>query len=311
MCFSEYLAAHQQNVLLESLNEWLPAKEFSPTLHSQAQLWFHRFAMTGGMPATIALDSSGADIIACHEQQLDLTATYRADFAKYSGRIDPSVLDSILRTTALSLGRKFVYANAEDGIKTQTAKKAIDLLCSAKVCHKVRYSYGNGLPLGAETKDTFRKIILNDIGLFNALLRFPIQTTQPGLKNIAPAVRGQIMEQLAGQLLRQLGPFSGDGPELYYWQREGGRPGEIDYLLQIFGKIIPVELKAGTSGAMKSLHQFMYDKKLDLAVRFDENPPSNFMVETITTQSNPVKYRLISLPLYLAEKLDKIIASIN
>ena len=96
------------------------------------------------------------------------------------------------------------------------------------------------------------------------------------------------------------GDASGDGPRLFYWQREGGRPGEIDYVIQTGTRIVPVELKSGASGAMKSLHQFMFDKKLRLAVRIDENPPSLASISVTTTQGNPVRYRLLSLPIYLA-----------
>ena len=89
---------------------------------------------------------------------------------------------------------------------------------------------------------------------------------------------------------------------------EGGRPGEIDYVTQLHGTILPIELKAGPAGSMKSLHQFMFDKGLKLAVRGDANPPSCFEISVKTTQADPVEYRLVSLPLYLFWNLDPIIA---
>jgi uncharacterized protein len=112
-------------------------------------------------------------------------------------------------------------------------------------------------------------------------------------------MRGQLAEQLVGQALLLGGDPTGDGPRLFYWQREGGRPGEIDYLIQAGGHIIPIEIKSGASGAMKSLHQFMFDKDLELAIRIDENPPSVVAVDVVTTQRNKVAYRLLSLPIYL------------
>jgi len=309
MGFLEFLAAHKQDILSQRLSSWRFGREFSSNLHEEALTWFHRFIMVGGMPAIVDRYASGADIGSCREQQLDLAATYRSDFSKYAKRIEPSVLDSVLRAAALSLGRKFVYAKVEDGVKQGVAKRALELLASARVCHLIRYSSANGLPLGGETKDTFRKVILNDIGLFHALLHFPVQAALPKWESIAPQVRGQIAEQIAGQLLRLLGPAGGDGPELYYWQREGGRPGEVDYLIQTGGRIVPIELKSGATGAMKSLHQFMFDKKLALAIRFDQNPPAQFDLSTKTTQADPVQYRLYSLPLYYVEMLGPTLAS--
>jgi hypothetical protein len=256
--------------------------------------------MTGGMPGVLNADLAGADARQIRDSQLDLTATYRADFSKYGKRIDSNVLEATLAAVAASLGKKFVYARIQDGVKQYQAKNALEHLLKARVCHIVQHTSANGLPLGGEIKDTFRKVILNDIGLFHALLRTPAQDTFPAPENMAPHVRAQVTEQVVGQQLRQQGPLGGDGPQLYYWQREGGRPGEIDYMLQLGGHIVPLELKSGAAGSMKSLHQFMFEKKLDYAVRFDRNPPSQFDVSVKTTQGDSVQYRLRSLPVYFS-----------
>jgi hypothetical protein len=47
--------------------------------------------------------------------------------------------------------------------------------------------------------------------------------------------------------------------QLFHWRRENGRAGEIDFVLECDGLIVPVETKSGASGAMKSLHQFLQD----------------------------------------------------
>ncbi len=304
MGFFEYLEAHKQSLLLERLKEWQPEQPYPSALHNQALQWFHRYSMTGGMPEVVKADTEGMNAAHSRERQSDLLATYRADFAKYRKRLDTHVLDSVLQAVARSVGEKFVYTKVGAGIKNHQAKQALDMLAAARVCHVVRRSSGNGLPLGAEIKDTFLKIIFNDIGLFHAMLRTPAQNSFPRWERIAPNVRGRMTEQIVGQLIRLQGPFSGDGPALYYWQREGGRPGEVDYLIQSDTQVVPVELKAGAAGSMKSLHQFMYDKKLDFAVRLDGNPPSMQHLHLKTTQGNEVKYRLRSLPWYLAERAE-------
>jgi hypothetical protein len=70
-------------------------------------------------------------------------------------------------------------------------------------------------------------------------------------------------------------------------------------------RILPVEVKSGAAGAMKSLHQFMHDKKLDLAVRVDANPPTDAQVTVRTTQGQPTAYRLVSVPPYLVWALGR------
>jgi hypothetical protein len=161
--------------------------------------------------------------------------------------------------------------------------------------------------LGGEAKDTFRKALVLDIGVLHALLGTPAAGAFPAWDDLSPSIRGQMTDQLAGQQLRLLESGEGDASELYYWQREGGRPGEIDYVIQMAGRIVPVELKAGASGAMKSLHQFMHEKKLDLAVRLDANPPADGRVAVRTTHGDPVSYRLLSLPLYMTWALGSLL----
>lgn len=300
MGFDEYLRAHGETKLLAALVAWQAGQSLSPAAHLRALDWFYRYAMVGGMPAVVAADVAGEPPRACRELQRDLVATFRADFTKYVGRMDRNVLDHVLEAIARSLGRKFVYAQAADGIKQHQAKRALELLAAARLCHLVRYSAATGVPLGGDATDKFRKAILLDIGLFHALADTPAGERFPPWRDLAPAVRGQLAEQLVGQALLLGGEPSGDGPGLFYWQREGGRPGEIDFLIQAGGRIVPIELKSGASGAMKSLHQFMFDKKLRFAVRIDENPPSLAPIRVTTTQGDPVRYRLLGLPIYLA-----------
>jgi len=169
------------------------------------------------------------------------------------------------------------------------------------------HSTADGIPLGGAADTSKRKAIFLDVGLAHAILRTPAVQAFPKLADLAPSVRGKLTEQLAGQQLRSLRPGLGDEPFLHYWQRSGGRPGEIDFPVEIDPVIVPVELKAGTSGSMKSLHQFMHDKRLDLAVRIDTNPPSVMDVRVTTTQGNPAAYKLLSLPGYMLWRVAELV----
>ncbi len=94
-------------------------------------------------------------------------------------------------------------------------------------------------------------------------------------------------------------PF--EEPTLHYWTTSSGGNAEIDYLVQCGSRVVPVEVKSGASGAMKSLHLFMAKYGLDEAVRFDSNPPSTQQVHVRTTTGDVADYTLRSFPLYMAE----------
>ena len=80
--------------------------------------------------------------------------------------------------------------------------------------------------------------------------------------------------------------------------------------MEIDARIVPVEVKSGAAGAMKSLHQFMLDKDLPVAVRLDRNPPSLQLVDVKTTQGHRVRYQLLNLPHYLTWRLPRLIAQL-
>jgi len=240
------------------------------------------------MPAVVRADVGGASPVECRSLQADLVAAHRADFAKYRGRMDRDLINAVLSAVAASVGGRFVYSRVGEGVRQHQAKAALERLAAARVCHLVRHSAGNGLPLSAEVKERLRKALLLDVGLLHALRGTP-----------------------AGQALRLAQPAVGDGPAVYYWQRVGGRPGEIDYLLEANGVVVPVEVKAGAAGSMKSLHQFMHDKGLELAVRCDPNPPSLMKVEVSTTLRQPVGYDLLSLPVYLCWNLATLCEAVS
>jgi predicted AAA+ superfamily ATPase len=309
LSFREYAAAHAVERMLDALDAWRPGQPFSPALHEQATRHLQRYLMVGGMPAVVAAEVAGREPRILRDMQKELVAAYRADFPRYRGRMDGDVLHHALQAVVRSLGAKFVYARVGEGVQQQQAKRALKLLAMARVVHLVTWSAGTGLPLGASTKDNFRKAMLVDIGLAHALLGTPAMAAFPPWDSLAAALRGQLIDQLAGQELRARDDGVGDGPELFYWQREGGSPGEIDYLIQSGLRIIPIELKAGAAGSMRSLHQFMLEKGLTLAVRCDSNPPSMMDVAVKTTRGDPVSYRLLSVPPYLLGQVDRLLSA--
>ena len=118
---------------------------------------------------------------------------------------------------------------------------------------------------------------------------------------------GGLAEQFIGQQL--LLPHQ--SPQLCYWLREGkSSNAEVDYVISQGNLIVPIEVKAVKSGALKSLQQFVFRKRVELAVRFDLNPPSAQNVKNVirtTAGNHEIEYTLVSLPLYMAEELPRIL----
>ena len=93
-------------------------------------------------------------------------------------------------------------------------------------------------------------------------------------------------------------------PRLAYWLREGGKNNaEVDFVVAHEGEILPIEVKAGAAGALKSLRELILAKRLKCALRFDLNRPSSQTV-SLATGDGVVTYRLDSLPLYAVPLLN-------
>lgn len=299
MRFPEFLRAHGQNALRERLAEWRIGEKISEIIHGRALEWHDRYLMVGGMPEAVAADAGGAEAAECRVIQQDLIQTYRDDFAKYTGRMDPRILDEVLRAAAASLGKKFIYSHVGAGVRHQQAKQALELLAMAQLCDLIPHADANGIPLGAAVNDRLRKVALLDAGLAHGLWKTPAAAVFPRWENLAPQIRGGLIEQGAAQELREVAGFPSGRGSLFHWRREAGAKGEIDLLLELDGEILPVEIKSGASGSMKSLHQFVHDKKISLALRTDRNPPTLQEVRVKTTKGDPVRYNLLNLPPYL------------
>ena len=99
-------------------------------------------------------------------------------------------------------------------------------------------------------------------------------------------------------------------PSLYYWQRgKKGAEAKIDYVIQYEGQILPIEVKAGTTGTLKSLHQFIKEKKKTIAIRINSDVPRRGPVQVKDSLGASIEYNLLSLPFYLLGQLHRLIKS--
>ena len=98
-------------------------------------------------------------------------------------------------------------------------------------------------------------------------------------------------------------------PDLFYWNREKrGSAAEVDYLLPMEAQVLPVEVKAGKTGTLRSLHVFLQEKGADIALRFNSDLPSELTIRATTVVGEPATARLISLPLYLVEQWPRLVS---
>ncbi len=307
--FNEFVNAIEPP-LLKYLRELSPSSTPPAMAHNKLSQLQRQFLFVGGMPEAVADYQKNRSLASVSEIHRSIVGTYQDDFAKYSRRSDFMLLQKVLAFIPGTLGKKVKYSAIDRDQRSVRVKEAVDLLAKARVCHKVYHSHSTGLPLAAEADHSVYKLLFMDIGLANHVLGLD-WTVISKMDERQLVNEGGLAEQFIGQHLVDLQKGL-DAPQLFYWLREGkSANAEVDYVISQGNLIIPVEVKAGKSGALKSLHQFMHRRRQNLAVRFDLNPPTRQKVtHTISTaeENARVEFSLISLPLYAVEELPRIIS---
>lgn len=304
--FEEFLIASGKKSLYDYLAQYHLNIAIPSVIHDQLLALFREYILVGGLPAVVSSWVTERSLRKVNQIQHDLLSTYRDDFPKYKGRIAIERLDELIMNIPKMIGQKFVYSRINALVQSATVKQALNLLEKARICHRVLSCSANGIPLAAEVNDKYFKEILIDIGLCNAILGLNLSQINAA-NEINFINNGGVAEQVVGQILRTLYPPYIE-PALYYWHREvPGSHAEIDYVIQHGNRVIPIEVKAGATGSLKSLHFFMGLRKFTTALRINSDLPSVTSVNMKDAVGNPVKYQLISLPFYLTGQINRLL----
>lgn len=273
MTFDEYLEANGETLMLDYKRKASPDRPLSEPLHSKLIALVRSYFLVGGMPEVVGKWVETHDYLQCQEVQDDIISGYEDDFPKYRKKVDPILLRLTLRSVASQVTKKFSYAEVGGGYRAEEVKKALEMLLLAGICIQTVRTDANGLPLGSESDFGYRKMMILDSGLLLRLLNMSSvdvsRLTSDILTEDTAALvnKGPLAEMVAGlELLRYKTPNLRH--DLYYWVRLAkNSQAEIDYIEARDGGVLPVEVKAGMRGGMKSLWIFMREKELVSAVR--------------------------------------------
>jgi hypothetical protein len=293
--FPEFLAAMGESEALQYLQQ-IPAAPFT---HNKLLKLFHTYALIGGMPEVVAHYSKNKDLAALAPVYDSLITAYMDDVEKYASL--PSQVQHIrhaIRASFSQAGKRIKfegfgnspYRSRDMGEALRTLEKAL-LIQLLYPCTDVQ------LPLLPDYKKSPR-LQVHDTGMLNYFAG--IQKEVFGTIDLNKVYQGVLIEHLVGQelLSTQYNALS----SLNFWVREKPTStAEVDYIYPFDGKLIPIEVKSGTEGRLKSLHLFMDMAPHSMAIRFYAGEMS------ITEASTPSgkAYRLLNLPYYLVSQTEK------
>lgn len=240
----------------------------------------------GGMPAAINAYISRGSLTAVRKVQLRLISDYEQDFSKHAPTaVIPRirmVWDGIPSQLAKE-NKKFIYSVLREGSRAKDFELAIQWLIDCGLCHKVGRVTKGGIPLKAYQDIPAFKLYFVDVGLLAAMTDLNAKTLLNG-NSIFTEFKGALTEQyVCQQIVAELGTVP------YYWSAESSS-GEVDFVLQHSGSVIPLEVKAEENLMAKSLKSFVTSNNLPFGVR---TSMSDFRKQE----------KLINLPLYAISQL--------
>lgn len=306
MTFDEFLNANNENGLISMKRQADSQHPLDAAFHEKLIEFFRIYLLVGGMPEAVLAWIKTHNFNQCSHIQEDIILTYEDDFSKYKKRVSPDLLRTTLHGICHQPGEKITFKQISADYRSSQIREAVRLLTLAGLVIPVIATSGNGIPLDAEANEKNMKILLLDSGLLLSVLQLEGNLAQHLVDLIMTGSpqdlvnKGGLVEMVAGLELLRNKPCV-QRQKMFYWEKSGNSIAEIDYLDTFHLKVTPIEIKSGTQGGMKSLWQFMREKRLTEAIRCSFE---NFGEFTYTDpQADNAERHITIIPLYALENL--------
>lgn len=305
MSFKEFLKSQNYDNLINFLENYKLEDDFSLSIHNKLISLYKHYIAIGGMPESIKTYNETNSYIECDRIKQSIIDTYIDDFRKYGKRLDYQMLLTAFKSIPRTVGNKVKYVNISKEHQAKAISSALHLFALAKICYPIYHSSANGVPLGAEINFKIFKLLFLDVGLLSRALGLTMADIET-IDILELVNSGNITEQFIGQHLLYRNELY-QNPELHYWVREKKTSNaEIDFVISNGLKIVPIEVKAGKTGSLKSLNQFITEKNINYAVRFNLDQPSFIESSGNLVTGEHYRFNLLSLPAYMVEELGRL-----
>lgn len=299
--FDEYLKALGEDALLEELNK-IPIEKYAEQALFDA---FRTYALLGGMPEIIQHYKENKDVTALAPIYDALINSYLQDAEKYAkNEAQLHLIRFSIQQAMLRAGQRTNFQ--QFGNSNYTSKAIAEVLRALEKTHLLQLIYPTTsaiLPVEPDIQKTPR-LQFFDSGLVN--YHVGLQKDILGTTDLSSVYQGTLIEHLVGQELLSFQTLSLN--KLHFWVRyKKQSDAELDFVFPYQGKLIPIEVKSGAKGTLKSLQVFMEQSPLHFAIRFYGG---SRQIDELTTP-NGKQFYLISLPFFLASKITHYIDWIN
>lgn len=295
--FSEYLGAiNNQNAI--AVLQTIPTPNYA---HKVLLKLFHEYAIIGGMPEVVSHYLNDKNVSGLSKSYKNLWQAYKDDVEKYAKNDTyKKVIRHVIETAPYETDRIKFERFGSSSYRSREVGEALRALDLAKIIRLIYPTTSLKPPIISNLRKRPRLQFL-DTGLLNHILL--LQVKMLAINNLDNFQKGKIIQHLVFQELISIHENSPFKP--HFWVREEkDRNSEVDLVYQQGDYVIPIEIKAGKHGKLRSLHQFVERSNHPYAVRIYSG---EFNIETHKTAGG-VPYFLMNVPYYLATKIPEYLA---
>jgi predicted AAA+ superfamily ATPase len=261
LSFIEFLEALNEKALVELLTsrDWPLITNFKNRYIERLKQYYY----VGGMPEAVFSFSQHTNFDKVREIQKAILTAYEQDFSKHAPiEIVPRIrmLWNSIPAQLAKENRKFIYGIIRQGARAKDYELAMSWLIDCGLIHKINNVTKPAIPLKAYEDFGVFKLFLVDVGLLSAMTDLDVRSLLEG-NALFEEFKGALTEQY---VLQQL--VVSKENSVYYWSAGNSR-GEIDFLLQIKGRVIPLEVKAAENLHAKSLRVYYQKYQPESAIR--------------------------------------------
>lgn len=238
--FEEFLRA--SGVLEETIDylkdAFVKETAVSDVVNEKMMSHLYRYLVVGGMPEAVQEYVNSGDIGKVSDIQESIIRTYKRDFTKYERQDKKLMLISVfdqIPSNLLKQNKRFIYSDIKNGLKFERVESSFLWLSSAGVSIPVYNATEPRVSLNQNKKSSLLKLYSSDVGLltkqYGDSIRYEILVKNPQIN------LGGIFENFVAQ---ELNSHKFDG---YFYNSH--KQGELDFVIENEGKVIPIEVKSG------------------------------------------------------------------
>ena len=267
-------------------NDFEMIRIFNMKLKDYLKLYY----FIGGMPEAVDSYAKNKDLTEVRNIQKRLLEAYEQDFSKHApSNIVPRIrqLWNNIPTQLAKENKKFIYGLIKQGARAREYEIALSWLIDCGLVYQINRVNNSKIPLSAYQDFSAFKLYLLDVGLLTAMAGVDAKTLLEG-NDFFEEFKGSLTEEYVLCQLKECTNL-----DVFYWSSDTGTA-EVDFITQIGGYNVPIEVKSNENLQSKSLKAFAekYDNKKNVRTSMSDYRREDW---------------LINIPLYSIGNIEGII----